>query len=296
MIERVQLLPRYRDKNPSSITGKLRSALMRLMEQHRRDGAIPTSMRFLFYELVAQGVIKKDEPHARQKISAALTALREAGHVDWEEIVDETRAVSDFTGSANVAENLLQYLNSARIDPWNGNVPTIITESRSLAGVLRSMCRDYRIRITSTNGQCAGFLHTKLVKLLEQGGRIGYLGDFDLSGGHIEDNTRKVLEELVGDLDWERLALTEKQVQRYNLTAIIKSDKRFQRQRFQRVLTQGPPLKPGEHEAVETEALSQKLIVDIVRKWLDKLLPEPLARFQVREQRERARLRRLIKD
>ena len=71
----------------------------------------------------------------------------------------------------------MQYLNSARIDPWNGNVPTIITESRSLAGVLRSMCRDYRIRVASTNGQCAGFLHTKLVKLLEQGGRIGYLGD-----------------------------------------------------------------------------------------------------------------------
>jgi hypothetical protein len=48
------------------------------------------------------------------------------------------------------------------------------------------------------------------------------------------------------------------------------------------------------HEAVETEALSQTLIVNIVRTWLDELIPRPLDRVLVRERRERARLRRLI--
>ena len=73
-------------------------------------------------------------------------------------------------------------------------MPTIITESRSLAGVLRAMCEDYRTRICSTNGQCGGFLHTRVAKILRPGDRVGYLGDYDLSGGHIEANTRKVLE------------------------------------------------------------------------------------------------------
>jgi hypothetical protein len=41
----------YSDPPPSSKLGRLRTALMYLMEEHRRDGALPTSVRFLFYEL-----------------------------------------------------------------------------------------------------------------------------------------------------------------------------------------------------------------------------------------------------
>ena len=75
---------------------------------------------------------------------------------------------------------------------------------------MRAQCRDYRCRIASTNGQVGGFLHTKVAPLLSEGDRVGYLGDLDLAGGDIEANTRRVLEELVGELDWQRLALTSK--------------------------------------------------------------------------------------
>ena len=161
-------------------------------------------------------------------------------------------------------------------------MPTIITESRSLAGVLRAMCEDYRTRICSTNGQCGGFLHTRVAKILRPGDRVGYLGDYDLSGGHIEANTRKVLEEAIGgELDWERLALTREQVDQYALPSITKRDGRFKGD-------------GGLHEAVETEALSQTRIVRIVRDWLDGLLPQPLDQVLAREEHERERLRRRI--
>jgi hypothetical protein len=207
--------------------------------------------------------------------------LRERGLVPWDHIVDETRTVEDFTGSATVAQDWLAYLPNACVDPWRGQVPFILTESRSLAGVLREMCSDYRIRFAPTNGQVGGFLHTKVAPLLRRGDRVGYLGDYDLAGDDIEANTRRVLENLVGELDWKRLALTQDQVDDYDLEPIIKNDGRFKD-------------GGGRHEAVETEALSQTLIVDIVRKWLDRLLPQPLERVLVREQRERARLRSLI--
>jgi hypothetical protein len=105
-----------------------------------------------------------------------------------------------------------------------------------------------------------------------------------------------VLESLVGELNWQRLALTREQVEDHNLTVIIKKDKRFTKGggSRERVLTEGPRLKPDEHEAVETEVLSQTLIVSIVRDWLDGLLPQPLDTVLVRERRERAQLRRLI--
>jgi hypothetical protein len=271
----------YSDPRPESKIGKVRTALMHLMEQHRSAGALPTSVRFLFYELVMQRIVAKKGNRPDKIVSAALTDLREDGQVPWDDIVDETREVSDFTGSATVAEDLALYLDLAVLNPWRGHAPFILTESRSLAGVLRAQCSDYRCRIASTNGQCGGFLHTKVAPRLTEGDRVGYLGDYDLVGNDIEANTRRVLESLVGELDWQRLALTREQVEQYNLPTITKTDKRF---------TNGG----GEHVAVETEALSQTLIVNIVRTWLDGLLPQPLERVLVRERRERARLRRLI--
>jgi hypothetical protein len=110
--------------------------------------------------------------------------------------------------------------------------------------VLRAQCENYRCRITSTNGQVGGFLHTKVAPLLSEGDRVGYLGDYDLAGNDIEANTCRVLERLVGELDWQRLALTRDQVSQYDLPVITKTDKRFKD-------------GGGEHEAVETEALSQ---------------------------------------
>jgi hypothetical protein len=233
-------------------------------------------VRFLFYELVMQRIIAKGGKRPDKIVSEALTDLRENGLVPW-----GTREVFDYTGSATVAADWLCYLGAARLDPWKGQVSFILTESRSLAGVLRAQCRHHRCRIASTNGQVGGFLHTKVAPLLKEGDRIGYLGDHDLADNDIEGNTRRVLESIVGELDWERLALTPEQVEHYNLPVIIKRDKRF---------TNGG----GEHEAVETEALSQTLIVSIVRTWLDELLPRPLEAVLVRERRQRARLRRLI--
>jgi hypothetical protein len=75
------------------------------------------------------------------------------------------------------------------LDPWRGHAPMILTESRSLAGVLRHIIVEYRARISSTNGQCGGFLRTEIEPKLRPGDRVIYLGDFDLSGGLIENNS-----------------------------------------------------------------------------------------------------------
>jgi hypothetical protein len=284
MIERRRLRS-YDDPRPDTDRGKVRTALMDLLNQHEDDGALPTSVRFLFYELVARRVIRKSGKRPDKIVSAALTDLRERGLVPWDWIVDETRKVFDYTGSATVAEDWLRYLDAAFLDPWHGQVPFILTESRSLAGVLRDMCSGYRIRIASTNGQAGGFLHTEVAPLLRSGDRVRYLGDYDLAGNDIEANTRRVLEELVGPLDWKRVALTQEQVEHYQLPTITKTDPRY---------TKNP--SRGVHQAVETEALSQTLIVSLVRRELDRLLPVPLDTVLVRERRERARLRSLIEE
>ena len=77
------------------------------------------------------------------------------------------------------------------------------------------------------------------------------------------------------------MALTEAQVREYDLPVIIKHDRRY---------SDGRP-----HEAVETEALRQTVLMDILRARLDELLPEPLERVQERERRQQARVRATLR-
>ena len=286
--------------------GILRELLFELLQEHKRDDAIPTNARFLFYELVQRGELSKeqkprvDDKKGRrpdQDLHDALTDIRENGSIPWDWIVDETRSLENYTGYASVKAGVLAKLPYIKLDPWKGCAPLILTESRSLVGVLRDIAIEYRVRIASTNGQVGGFLRTDIAPLLQSGDRVITLWDLDLSGGHIEANVRRVLErEIGGKLDWERLALTKDQVREYKLPVIVKKDKRFKNRRFQRVWTKGPPLKPGEHEAVETEAISQRVLIDILRARLDRLLlPEPLMRVQEREARQRRQLAALLR-
>src|SRR5215813_11850406 len=144
---------------PESKIGALRAILFALLEEHERDGALPTSARFLYYELVQRGQLSKEKTGARrpdQNLHDALTDIREDGRIPWDWIVDETRSLDDYTGYKTVKQGMLAKLPYVGIDPWGGQAPMILTESRSLAGVLRHIVVDYRARVASTNGQCGG--------------------------------------------------------------------------------------------------------------------------------------------
>jgi hypothetical protein len=276
--------PKPSARKPASKIGALRDLLFALLQQHQRDGMIPTNARFLYYELVNRGQISKERTGARrsdQNLHDALTDIREDGRIPWNWIVDETRSVEDYTGYQTVKQGVLARLPYINLDPWRGRAPLILCESRSLAGVLRPIIIEHRNRIASTNGQCGGFLRTDVAPLLQPGDEVGYLGDLDLAGGHIEDNTRRVLErEIGGGLCWERIALTEEQVERYDLPKIIKRDRRYKDER--------------PHEAVETEAIGQRVLIGILRAWLEMRLPEPLGRVQEREARQRRQIAALL--
>jgi hypothetical protein len=62
-----------------SKAARLRLSFLSLLEEHRRDGALPTSGRFLFYELVGRGTISKTptgKRRADQDMNDALADLR----------------------------------------------------------------------------------------------------------------------------------------------------------------------------------------------------------------------------
>jgi hypothetical protein len=246
---------------------------------HEATGMLPTSLQFLWYEAISAGIINKAAELKRWIIEAA-TDLRESGAIPWEWIVDETRSIDNFTGYASIKKGLLAKLPHIPLDPWKGKGILVITESRSLKGVLQEIAWRYRVQIASVNGQCAGFLHTRLAPTIKKGiAKVRYLGDYDFSGGHIEANTRSVLEKKIGrELDWERIALTKDQVEDRGLTVIQKFDNRDKKY----------------HDAVETEALGQGQIIDLLEAALIDLLPQPLERVHAREKRQRRALEKKL--
>jgi hypothetical protein len=248
--------------------------------------------------LIQQHVVRKEEARGHpgfsrgidQEVSEALTYLRRTGLIPWEWIADETRQAYVYAGASSIIAGLIDVLDGIQLDPWGETrAPLILCESRSLAGVLRPTAAEYGCDIAATNGQVGGFLRTDIVPLLRGGRPVFYFGDFDLAGAHIERNTGNVLTkgytwretgEPCEPTSWERLALTRAQVEaspELQGLVIVKQDKRFK--------------DGGSYEAIETEALSQTVIVATLRDALDAVLPEALADVRVREQAQRDEVR-----
>lgn len=286
-------------RKPDSKAGRMRAAVLAIYANHKAANMLPTSCRFIFYELVSlpkssefYGLVtkqqlvvepvpgKKGRRRPDQDVNDALTTLRKDGVIPWEDIRDETRHVSDYTGWPSIEEAVRGLIQYQGLDAWTGRPPFIITESRSLAGVLEPLAQQYRVKITATAGQTAGFLYNDVREQLIPGQRILYLGDLDLCGEDIEGNSRRVLEQFE-KLGWERLALTKDQADEHDLPQVRKTDKRFKG-------------AGGRHLAIETEALSQEIIVKIVRGRLAELLPEPLEHVHEREAKQRRRILRRL--
>ena len=95
-----------------------------------------------------------------------------------------------------MADYVAESVAHASLDRWGGKpAPLIICESRSLAGVLHNLAATYACAITSTNGQCRGFLVSKVAPALRAGQRVLYLGDWDRGGHQIEAATKTTLTE-----------------------------------------------------------------------------------------------------
>jgi hypothetical protein len=284
----------------TSVKGKMQRLALEWLRIKNERGDVPTSLRFLFYELEQQGKVSKrtlkldgtvGKRKPDQDLIAAVTVLRENGLIPWDWIVDESRSVHQWECDVSVYHYVAQSVERATIDPWIvAKRPVLITESRGIGGILaRGIARQYVVSVAATGGMCAGFLVTKVAPLLEdEETLVLYVGDDDLAGNDIEANSRRVLEHHTGrtftDDNWQRLALTEEQrdyFERRGIKPIKKKDNRH---------------KSGKaHLAYEAEALGQGTIIQIVRTRLDELLPEPLARVQERENNEQAAVLKLLK-
>jgi hypothetical protein len=277
-------------RRPGSKRERIEHALRAEIEELREasvSGTAQTTTRFLFYRLVAQAIAPKETNGGRrpdQDVSLVLSQLKWAGEVHFSEIVDRSRRVIDFTGYPTVLDGVADLIANVPVDPWYGASPLLVVESESLGGLLEDIASEYRVPLAPARGQASDGFVLDIVRWVEAGHvRVLYLGDFDLSGGHIEQAVRERVEVLTGvSLDWQRIALSHEQVEAHALPVIQKKDSRF---------APNADGSPRRFPAVETEALDQRILLPLVRSSLEALLPVPLAEIESREEEERASVR-----
>jgi hypothetical protein len=265
---------------PDSKRARIRRHVLELLAEHEATGSLPTTIRFLFYELEHRGLAQKTtkERHGRrrnigwppgsQDITDVITRLRDAGEIPWTWIADTERSVAVWSHDRTVAEYLATKLEGARLNPWEpGLPPLILSESKGVAEVLQAVAYEYVCPIAGLKGQTAGFLRTAIAQLLGDNDRtVLYLGDLDRCGLDIEHNAAAVLQAATGRLrNWTRIGLNMDQVE--GVEPIWKTDGRD---------GQG-------HDAWELESLGQSALVALVRSTLDDLMPQPLTDVQERE-------------
>jgi hypothetical protein len=257
---------------PHTAAGKLQRAALDVLRAHEAGGDLPTSDRFVYYELKQSGY-----PLVHHAVRAdgadvidAITVLREIGAVPWGWLADETRDAEIGSRARTFAEAVFTALGGCRISPWQpGPPPVIITETRGVRAALRPVAERYGASITSTNGQAAGHLHNVVAPLTDAPGiHVAYFGDYNPAGTQIEEHTRAVLERAAGGpLAWERLAVTREQARAEQIPQLRVTDKR----------------DGSEHISYEAEALGQGYLARTLSAWLDARLPAPLPPFLERE-------------
>jgi hypothetical protein len=292
MIHRPRLSPEnYLLSKPNTISGRMQRIALQYLRQKEHKGEIPTSIRFLFYELEQRGHISKEKEQGKtadyQNLVFAVTHLRSIGAILWEWLTDESRRVNRWNCAASVMDAVIDYAEYARIDPWLSadQQPIIISEAKTVGGVLsRTIGYDYLAPIATVSGPCRGFLETDVrdLFLAKQSPLVLYLGDGDDAGDDIETSTRRILSNATAiefdEVNWQRLMITDAQMADLRARGVEPIEKRDNRY-----------LDGNPHQAYECEALGQGEIQDIVRARLDELLPEPLDDIRKREDEQRVR-------
>ncbi len=233
-------------------------------------GDNPQSVRHLFYRMTDPRLpepVEKTEIGYRQ-LQDRTVKMRTAGTIPYEWIEDNGRRADTPAAWDNVRDFLDAVRNAYQANPWAeiDERVEVWTESDSLAGTLRTVCRDCRVTLCAAHGfSSITFVHDAAMRIAANDlpTSIYYVGDFDPAGVLIDvDIETKLREFLPYDypLEFDRIGITESQIVEYDLPT--KPRKETDRRR------------PDIAETVEAEAMPAPILRGLVADAIHLHLPD----------------------
>jgi len=193
-----------------------------IISEYRAQG-FDLTLRQLYYQLVARGVIENTE-RSYKNTGTAIDDARMAGMMDWEAIVDRTRNLRSVSHWSTPADIISSAAYSYRLDKWQQQeyYVEVWVEKEALAGVIERIATTLDLPWFACRGyvsQSEMWAASQRFLRIQSDGRqpvILHLGDHDPSG---IDMTRDIIDrmEIFGaDIKVKRLALNMDQVEQYN--------------------------------------------------------------------------------
>jgi hypothetical protein len=252
-------------------------------------GDKPQTVRQVFYQLVTRGTIEKTEKEYQGTVIRLLSEMRLAGRIPWSWIIDESRRTIDTQTFDNVRDALehtaRHYRRSALRD--SDVYIEVWSEKEALSGIIWDEAGDYDVPVVVSKGMPSltqvygSFLNIKRAAKAGKYSFIYQFGDHDPTGCLIPKSIEARLFEFCDKHDCpypivERVALTEEQVEEYNLpTRPTKRDG-------------NPHAKDFDGDSVELDALPSSDLRELVRECIERhISPASLEALRAAEDSER---------
>ena len=194
----------------------LRGAIHAVAESDR-----PVSIRHIFYRMVVLGLVEKSGK-GYQQLQKATVDMRDGGALPYAWIEDSSRHAFWNTGYAGLGEYAEAAASLYRRDYWDSTdtLVEVWCESRSLAGVLGQVCREYVVPLFPSSGFSSLSFTYQAATHIQESERahavILYVGDYDQAGvlidKAIESRLREFLVDWPGALTFHRLAVNDDQI------------------------------------------------------------------------------------
>jgi hypothetical protein len=249
----------------------------------------PMTVRQVFYQLVARGVIEKTERQYQQTVIRLMTDMRIADELPFEWVIDESRRrriTQTFESISNALESTAKFYRRSALEAANDYLE-IWCEKDALSGLLWEVTSDYDVPLMVSRGMPSlTFMHGTAQEIAhaEESGKSTYIyqfGDWDPSGVLIPKSIEARLEQMCEELGCEppyveRVALTKAHIIEFNLpTRPTKRDGNRHANSF-------------EGESVELDALPPRILREMVREVIGRhISPRMLTGIRAAEESER---------
>lgn len=203
-------------RTPQRRSLALREAIATIAVEYDR-----LSVRQLFYQLVARGVIEKTE-RSYKRVCDASAQMRLDGTLDYRKVTDGHRTRRVVYAHDGLADALADAHAFYRRNFWRDQAETVEVwcEKDALTGVIQPVCDTYGVTYVATRGFPSITLRYESARVLVDLGKpahLFYFGDLDASGVRISDNLEAELRQHGAEVTVERVALNPDHIREYRL-------------------------------------------------------------------------------
>ena len=247
-------------RKPQPHTLLLWNAIIDVVNEYDR-----MSIRQLYYQLVARGVVEKTE-QAYKRVCDAATQMRFDGALPYVKIVDGNRERQIRAAYADMKDALGVMHQFYRKDYWASQRyhVEVWCEKDALSGLINPICREYGVPYVAARGFASVSVRWQTAEEINASGKsaiIFYFGDHDASG----QSASNVLESEIGgrhgaDVNIHRVALGPEHIRQYNLPT--RPGKKTDSRHLKFVEQYGD-------EATELDALPPNVLTTMVRESIE---------------------------